>query len=68
MLAMCFVKGHRKPSPCPPDAKYVRRHPDGSPMLAESTEDTIEDCAARWQAAQSKPKRRRKPQKGAGDE
>lgn len=51
--ALCFVTGHNKPAVAPTSARYVRTHPDGSPMLASGTGDTLADCAARWEAAQS---------------
>lgn len=69
--ALVFVKGHRRPSVAPLDAKYVRRLPDGEPMLAATTGDTIEAAMARWEkaqekAAEPKPTRRRKT-KGEDD-
>lgn len=51
--AQCFVTGHNKPAVAPTNAKYVRTHPDGSPMLAASSTDTVAECTARWEAAQA---------------
>ena len=49
--ALCFVRGSTKPAVAPLEALYVLRHPDGSPMVAESTSDSYEACSARWELA-----------------
>lgn len=65
---LVFVTGHRRPTVAPLAAKYVRHHPDGSPMLAESTSDTIEAAEARHQAALATEKAKaKKPKEGDGD-
>lgn len=66
--ALCFVTGHNRPAVAPLTAKYARTHPDGSPMLADGTGDTLVACVARWEAAQAEaaPKRGR-PKKGEGE-
>jgi hypothetical protein len=61
--ALVFVRGHKHPTVAPLTARFVLRHPDGAPMLALSTRDTLEACAARWERAQQvveeKPARKR---------
>lgn len=60
---LVFVRGHKHPAVAPLTARFVRRHPDGTPMLATSTRDTIEAAEARWERAQvadEKPTRKRK--------
>lgn len=54
--ALVFVLGHRRPSVAPLDARYVRRLPDETPMLATGTRDTIEAAVARWEKAQAATK------------
>ena len=45
--ALVFVTGHRRPAVAPLAARYVRRHPDGEPVRAVSTKDTLEAALAR---------------------
>lgn len=71
--ALVFVRGHKRPSVAPLDAKYVRRFPDGEPMLAATTGDTIEAAMARWEkaqekAAEPKPTRKRGAKKEGDDD
>lgn len=61
--ALVFVRGHKRPSVAPLDAKYVRRLPDGEPMLAATTGDTIEAAMARWEKAQEKAQEKAADQK-----
>lgn len=59
---LVFVRGHKHPTVAPLVARFVRRHPDGSPMVATSTKDTLEACEARWERAQvveERPARKR---------
>jgi len=57
---LAFVTGHSRPAVAPTGARYVRRHPDGTPMLATSTRDTLADCEARYAAAQRKATKTKK--------
>jgi hypothetical protein len=50
--ALVFVTGHPRPSVAKLTAPYIRIHPDGTPMLAASTSDTVAACMARWEAKQ----------------
>ena len=49
--ALVFVAGHRRPAVAPLDAAYTRRHPDGTPIRALSTADTLDRAMARHEAA-----------------
>lgn len=54
--ALCFVTGHPRPAVAPLGARYVRRHSDGTPMLANGTRDTLAACEAR-KAGRPEPER-----------
>lgn len=64
-----FVTGHPRPAVAKPDDRFVRLHPDGTPMLAIGTRDTLDACRARWDAAaDSKAKGRAKTASAPADE
>lgn len=46
-----FVTGGDRPAAVPAGARYARRHPDGSVMVATGPEDTPAACTARWKKA-----------------
>lgn len=70
--SLVFVQGHRHPTVAPVTARYVRKHPDGTPMLAKDTRDTVEACEARWDIAQKvsdeKPTTRKRHKKEVEDD
>lgn len=53
--ALVFVAGHRRPAVAPLGARYTRRHPDGTPVRASSTRDTLEAALARRRSEAAEP-------------
>lgn len=48
-----FVLAGDAPAAVPAGARYARRHPDGSVMVATGPDDTLAACTARWKKAKT---------------
>lgn len=63
-----FVTGHSRPVFLTGTERYIRKHPDGTPMLATSKLDSLKAAEARWEVAQvAETQARRRAKKEADD-